>query len=404
MRLLIADTLHPFAIEELRHLGVDVVYEPEIDSDSLPNALQNVGILVVRSKRVSAEAIASSAALNLIVRAGHGVGNIDVQAASARGIYVASCTGKNAVAVAELTMGLILALDRRIPDAVASVKAGRWEKGNFSRADGLYGKRIGIMGLGAVGREVLTRARAFGLVPYAWSRSMTMQRARDFDVIPVNSPVDLAAKSDILTVHLAANDRTRGIVSREVLEALPDGAVFINTARSEIVDYAALAQIAPKKGLRVGLDVYAQFPHVQSGEFEPPTFDPSVLWYGTPHVGAQTMHAKKAVAAETVRIIRSFLVEGTVPNVSNVRSASSARYQLVVRHYDKIGALANILNVIKRHGMNVEELTTNVFDHSTAACTRLNLISRPSEACVQEIGAFKDEVLHVDVVALPIRA
>ncbi len=404
MRLLIADPLHPFAIEELRHLGIDVVYEPEIDSDSLPSALQNVGILVVRSKRVTAEAIASSAGLNLIVRAGHGVGNVDVEAASARGIYVASCTGKNAVAVAELTMGLIVALDRRIPDAAASVRAGRWEKGSFSHADGLYGKRIGIMGLGAVGREVLARARAFGLVPYAWSRLMTMQRARDLDVVPVNSPVDLAAKSDILTVHLAANDRTRGIVSREVLEALPEGAIVINAARSELVDYAALVELAPKKGLRVGLDVYPDFPHAASGDFEPPKFDPSVVWYGTPHIGSQTMHARKAVAAETVRIIRSFLVEGTVPNVANVRSASSARYQLVVRHYDKVGALANILNVIKRHGMNVEALTTNVFDHSAAACTRLNLIARPSEACVQEIGAFKDEVLHVDVVALPIRA
>ena len=404
MRLFIADTLHPFAIEELRHLGVDVVYEPEIDSDSLPSALQNVGILVVRSKRVTAEAIAASSALNLIVRAGHGVGNIDVEAASQRGIYVASCTGKNAVAVAELTMGLVIALDRRIPDAHQALRAGRWEKGNYSRADGLYGKRIGIVGLGAVGREVLLRARAFGMIPYGWSRNLTPQRVRELDIVPAASLADLAAKSDVFTVHVAANDRTRGIVSREVIEALPDGAIVINAARSELMDFAALAEIAPKKGLRLGFDVYPDFPHVAGGDFAAPVFGPDVLWYGTPHIGAQTMHAKKSVAAETVRIIRSFLVEGTVPNVANVRSSSSSRYQMVVRHFDKIGALANILNVIKRHGINVEELTTNVFDHSPAACTRLNLISRPTEACMQEIAAFRNEILHVDVVTLPIRA
>lgn len=404
MRLLIADTLHPLGIEELRHLGVEVVYEPELDSDSLPDAVHNVGILVVRSKRVTAKTIEASNQLNLIVRAGHGVGNIDVDAASERGIYVAACKGRNAVAVAELTMGLILSLDRRIPDAVNSIRDGKWEKGHFAEAGGLKGKRLGILGLGAVGREVLERARAFGMVPHAWSRGLTPARARELDVSAAKSPVDLASKSDILTVHLAANDRTRGLVSREVLEALPDGATFVNAARSELVDYDALLDLAPKKGLRVGLDVYAEFPHVPTSTFEPPSFPSDVIWYGTPHIGSQTQEAKRAVAAETVRIVRGFLVEGTVPNAVNVRTAHSARYQIVVRHYDKIGALANALNVLKRHGINVEELKTNVFDHCSAACTRINVVARPTEQCLQEIGAFRDEVLHVQLVALPILA
>lgn len=404
MRLLIADPLHPFAIEELRHLGVEVVYEPEIDSDSLPRALANIGILVVRSKRVTAGAIDASPALNLIVRAGHGTGNIDVQAASMRGIYVASCTGKNAIAVAELTMALILALDRRVADAVHSIREGRWEKNTFSKADGLFGKGIGIMGLGAVGREVLVRARSFGMRIHGWSRALSAHRAREIGVIPAVSPEELASKVDILTLHLPANDRTRGIVSREVLEALPDGAIFINTARSELVDYAALVQLAHDKSLRVGLDVYPEFPHAGHAVFAPPAFEPDILWYGTPHIGAQTAQAHSAVAAETVRIIRSFLVEGTVPNVANIRAATRARFQIVVRHLDKIGSLANILSVVKRHGINVEDMTNNVFEGAQAACTRLNVVTRPSEACLAEIAAFKDEVLHVDLVALPILA
>lgn len=404
MRLLIADSLHPFAIEELRHLGVEVVYEPEIDSETLPKALANVGILIVRSKRVTAEAIAASSALNLIVRAGHGIGNIDLQAASARGIYVASCGGKNAIAVAELTMALILALDRRVPDAANSVREGRWEKSTFAKADGIYGKAIGILGLGAVGREVLTRARCFGLHPYGWSRSLGVHRARELGIVPAASPEELASKVDILTVHLSASERTRGIVSRQVLEALPPGAIFVNTARSELVDHDALLSVSREKGLRIGLDVYPEFPHVGSGRFAPPAFDPAVMWYGTPHVGAQTTQAQSAVAAETVRIVRSFLVEGTVPNVANVRAATRARFQIVVRHLDRVGSLANILNVIKRHGINVEDMTNNVFEGATAACTRLNVVNRPSEACLAEIAAFKDEILHVDLVALPILA
>ncbi len=404
MRLLIADSLHPFAIEELRHLGVEVIYEPEIDSDSLPQALHNVGILVVRSKRVTATAVEASNALNLIVRAGHGAGNVDVHAASQRGIYVASCMGKNAIAVAELTMALILSLDRRIPHAVQDTRQGTWERGLYAQADGLHGKAIGIVGFGSIGKEVLARTRGFGLIPHVWSRSLSPQRAREIGVTRAASLEELASRVDILTIHLPSTERTRGIVSRAVLEALPDGAMVINTARSEVIDFDLLVEVASKKRLRVGLDVYPDFPHAAHATIEPPAFAPDVLWYGTPHIGAQTMQAKSAVAAEAVRVVRCFLLEATVPNALNVRAASCSRYQLVVRHRDRVGSLAVVLNVLKRHGINVEELTNHVFEGSTAACTRLNVVARPSEACLQEIAAFADEVLHVDVVPLPILA
>ncbi|PIE06123.1 MAG: D-3-phosphoglycerate dehydrogenase [Sorangium cellulosum] len=332
------------------------------------------------------------------------MGNIDVHSASERGIYVAACKGRNAAAVAELTMGILLSLDRRIPDAVQSIRAGKWEKGAYSSAAGLKSKKIGILGLGAVGQEVLERARAFGMIPYAWSRGLTASRAREMDVTAAKSPKDLASKVDILTVHLAANERTAGLVSRDVINALPQGATFINVARSELVDQTALLELAEKKQLRVGLDVYADFPHVPTASFDPPKFPPHVLWYGTPHIGSQTQEAKRAIAAETARIVRGFLVEGMVPNAVNVRTAHSARYQIVIRHYDKVGALANALNVLKRHKINVEELKTNVFEQGTAACTRINVVARPTEHCLQEIGAFHDEVLHVQLVALPILA
>src|SRR6478609_6997593 len=172
MRLLLADKIDIQSLEELRVLGVEIVSRPELTKETLPQALEGVGILVVRSTEVTARAIEAGRQLNLIIRAGAGVNTIDVPAASARGIYVANCPGKNAMAVAELTLGLILALDRRLVDATTDLRAGRWDKTRYASARGLFGQRIGIAGLGSIGLEVLTRARGFGLEPWAWSRSL----------------------------------------------------------------------------------------------------------------------------------------------------------------------------------------------------------------------------------------
>src|SRR5579864_9171065 len=173
MRLLIADKLHPRAIEELRTLPLEVVYEPELTRESLERRLIGVGILVVRSTEVTAAAIENAKQLNLIVRAGAEFRTIDVRAASKRGIYVANCPGRNAAAVAELVFGLMLSLDRRVPDAVASLRAGRWERQEYSKAEGIHGKTLGVIGLGDIGREVASRARTFGLNVVGWSRSLT---------------------------------------------------------------------------------------------------------------------------------------------------------------------------------------------------------------------------------------
>lgn len=405
MRLLVADRFPEPALEELRLLGLDVDYRPSLDRDSLPEALGGVGILVVRSTEVSARAFDLGRELNLVIRAGAGTSNIDVRAASARGVYVANCPGRNANAVAELVYGLILSLDRRIPDAVASLRAGRWERAEFSGADGLSGKTLGVAGLGAIGRDVASRARAFGMTPHAWSRALSPSRAQEAGVVHAPSLQVLASRSDVLSLHLPITPATKGIVGRAVLEALPDRAMLVNTARADLIDLQALAEIAPKKRLRVALDVWQGEPRTPGEGYASPLLSlEGALVYGTPHIAAQTTQAQRAIAAEVVRIARSFLVEGNVPNVVNVCGTSPARYQLVVRHLDKIGVLANVLGVIKRHGINVEEVSNTVFDGATAACVKIRLAGRPSEACLHEINAFSDEVMHVDLVALPMRA
>ncbi len=405
MRLLIADKLHPRAVEELRTLPVDVIYEPELTKETLETQLHNIGILVVRSKEVTRKAIEGARQLNLIVRAGAETSTIDVRAASERGIYVANCPGKNASAVVELVLGLIVSLDRRIPDAVASLRAGRWERTEYAKAEGVIGKTIGIAGVGAIGRDLAVRAKAFGLHPIGWSRSLSPAKAAELGIGHASSLEELAAKSDILTIHLGLNDRTRQIVGRRVFEALPKRAIFINCARPDLVDYDAMRDAIVNRGLRVGLDVVPNEPRGKK-EISPELFTlttPSAtggFLYGTPHIAASTDQAQLSIATETVRVIRSFLLEGTVPNVVNVTNLSTARFQMVVRMLDKVGTLANVLSVIKRHGINVEEITNTVFDGASASCAKLRIVSRPTEACMHEIRAF-EEVLHVDVVTLP---
>lgn len=406
MRLLIADKLHQRAIEELRTLPVEVVYEPELTRESLEQRLTGIGILVVRSTEVTAAAIDNAKQLNLIVRAGAERATIDVRAASRRGIYVANCPGKNACAVAELVYGTMIALDRRIPDAVASLRAGRWERQEYGKSEGLFGKVLGVAGLGAIGREVVHRARAFGLQPHVWSRSLTPAKAAELGVSYAASLEELASRSQVLTLHLALTERTRHIVSRRVIESLPDRAIFINAARADLVDQEALLEAVEKRGVRAGLDVFPDEPR-GTRTFAAPDlfrFHPSGgLIYGTPHIAAATDQAQLAIASETVRIIRSFLLEATVPNVVNVSSSTAARFQLVIRMMDKVGTLAHVLSVLKRHGINVEEVTNTVFEGGSAACAKLRLLLRPTEACLAEIRAF-DEVLHLDLVTLPMIA
>lgn len=405
MRLLIADKLHPRAVEELRTLPVDVIYEPELTKETLETSLHNVGILVVRSKEVTRKALESARQLNLIVRAGAETATIDVKAASERGIYVANCPGKNASAVAELVFGLIVSIDRRIPDAVASLRAGRWERTEYAKAEGVIGKTIGIAGLGAIGREVACRAKTFGMHPIGWSRSLSPARAAELGIGHASSFEELASRSDVLTVHLGLTDRTRGIVSKRIFEIMPKRGIFINCARPDLVDTDAMRDAILNKGIRVGIDVVPNEPRGKKEittdlyNLATPSSTGGFL-YGTPHIAASTDQAQLAIATETVRVIRSFLLEGTVPNVVNVTNLSTARFQMVIRMLDKVGTLANVLAVIKRHGINVEEVTNTVFDGGSASCAKLRIVSRPTEACLHEIRAF-EEVLHVDIVTLP---
>jgi D-3-phosphoglycerate dehydrogenase / 2-oxoglutarate reductase len=398
MHVLVVDPFPESALAELRALGLAVEHRTGLDEAALATAVRDVGVLVVRSTAVTAKVIDAAPRLNLIVRAGAGVNTIDVRAASTRAIYVANCPGKNAAAVAELTMGLILSLDRRIPDAALELRSGKWKKAEYSKAGGIHGRTIGIAGLGSIGCEVLSRARAFGLVAHAWSRSLTPERASEMGVAFASSLEQLASRVDILTLHLPLSGVTKKVVGREVLEAMKDGAMLINTSRAEVIDEAALRDAVNRKKIRVGVDVLEGEPSAGEASFSSPLAALAGV-VATPHIGASTEQAQSAIARETVRIVRSFLTEGTVPNVVNISVASPARSQLVVRHLDRVGVLANVLAVIKRHEINVEEVSNTIFEGAEAACAKMRLAERPSDDCLSELGKIGD-VLHVDCVPL----
>ncbi|HVP69524.1 MAG TPA: 3-phosphoglycerate dehydrogenase family protein [Anaeromyxobacteraceae bacterium] len=399
MMILVADTFPRERLADFEALGLRVVHDASVSAKDLPAKARDASVLVVRSKQVIGEVFEGAPALSLVVRAGAGVNTIDVAAASRRGVYVANCPGQNSIAVAELAIGLLVSLDRRIPDNVERLRAGKWDKKTFSEARGLFGRTLGIAGVGAIGREVAHRARALGMRIVAWSRSLDDAKARDLGVERAPDLGALAASCDALSLHLPLTKETRGIVSREMLAAMRPGALLVNTARAELVDEAALVEAVRAGRVRVGADVFAGEPEKGQADFQSPLAAlPGV--YGTHHIGASTEQAQDAIARETVRIVEAFVRFGRVPNCVNVARKTPARARLVVRHYDKVGVLANVLSAIREAGINVEEVTNTVFEQAAAASCSIDLDDVPSADLLARIRARQDEVLFVDCVSL----
>ncbi len=406
MKILIADKFEQSGIDGLNALGCQVAYEPNLRDDALVSELRSSGarVLVVRSTQVT-EAMLDAGQLSLIVRAGAGVNTIDVAAASRRGIYVSNCPGKNSVAVAELTFALILALDRRIPDNVAELKSGKWNKKEFSKARGLYGRTLGLVGFGSIGQEVARRARGFGMPVVVWSRRFAhdsearRQVIEAFGIEVADTVDEVVALADIISIHLASTKDTRGFVDANALRHAKPGAMLINTARGELLDYRAVAEAVKEKGLRVGLDVFANEPSDAEGLISDPILTlPNVI--GTHHIGASTDQAQEAIADETVRIVRTFVETGRVPNVVNLAKQTPATHMLVVRHRDRPGVLAHVFERLRDAHLNVQETENIIFEGAHAAVARINLDGEPSRGIMEAIQAGNSEILDLQLVKL----
>ena len=400
MRVLIADKFEQSGRDRLAAIGCEVVYQPGTKDEALVKAIQQTlpDVLVVRSTVVN-KAMLEAGALKLVVRAGAGYNTIDVATASRRGIYVSNCPGKNSIAVAELAFALILSLDRRVPDNVISLRQGEWNKELYSKARGLYGRTLGLIGLGKIGSEMVPRARAFGMPVVAWSRSLTPERAESLGIECKGSPEEVAAASDIVSVHLALNPGTKGILSSKFFGAMREGAYFINTSRGEIVDQAALAQAIKERKVRAGLDVFAGEPTTGKGQFgDPLGRDPGV--YGTHHIGASTEQAQEAIAAETARIVEVFKATGKVPNVVNLARRTPATHALVVRHLDRPGVLAGVLDALRTAEINVQEMENVVFEGAEAAVAHINIDRAPAQELIDRCRAENANIIEISLLSL----
>jgi D-3-phosphoglycerate dehydrogenase len=401
MKVLIADKFEKVGIDGLKELGCTVVSQPEVTAATLPAALksQDPTVLIVRSTKVTAEALRSGPSLGLVIRAGAGIDTIDVPAASDRGVFVSNCPGRNSIAVAELVFGLLLSCDRRIPDQVADLRAGKWNKGEYSRARGLHGRTLGVVGLGQIGREIAVRARAFGMHVAAWSRNLTLAEAERLGVRYCQTPLEVARVSDAVSINVAANADTRNLVNEEFLAAMRPGAYLINTSRGMVVDEAALLEAVQTRGIRAGLDVFQDEPADPKGTFDSAIGKaPGV--YGTHHVGASTEQAQVAIAHEVIRIVEEFKEAGTVPNCVNRLARSSATHILAVRHRNRPGVLADVFRVLADRAINVEEVENIIYHGAHATLARIHLDGKPDAAAVEAIRKGNEHIISVELTAI----
>jgi D-3-phosphoglycerate dehydrogenase len=313
-RVLISDKLEAPGLDLLRQAGFELDERHGLAGAALREAVRAADGLIVRSgTRVTAELLDDPGRLRAVVRAGVGVDNIDVAAATRRGIVVMNTPGGNTVSTAEHTVAMLLALARGIPAADASLRQGRWERGRFVGTQ-LAGKTLGVVGLGRVGREVARRAAGLDLAVVGFDPFLSPDKAAQLGIESVGSLDQLLPRCDFLTVHTPLTDETRGLVGAAELARLPRGARVLNCARGGIIDEGALAE-ALRSGHLAGaaLDVYAQ---------EPPPADHPLLGLPhvvlTPHLGASTVEAQASVAREAAQLLIDFLTRGVVQFAVNM--------------------------------------------------------------------------------------
>jgi D-3-phosphoglycerate dehydrogenase len=399
MRVLIADKFPASGREVLARSG-DVIYKPELGEVDLPAALLDSGadILVVRSTVVNASAM-EAPNLSLVIRAGAGVNTIDLKAASRRGIFVANCPGKNAIAVAELTFALLLALDRRIVDATVELRQGQWNKAKYGKARGIKGQTLGLIGFGLIGREVATRARAFGMKVVCHDlRHPSAEECEATGITVAPTLEALMRASDVVSVHVPYNKATHHLIGAEQLAWLKPGSLVLHTSRGGVIDDAALADAVRSGHLRAGLDVFEGEPAEAKAAYRGLPADLEGV-YATPHIGASTDQAESAIADEVLRIVHDYAAHGVVHHSVNLADRH-ARYSLVVRHLDRVGVLAGVLSALREEGVNVQGMHNIIFAGGEAGCATITFEQPPSDNLLPRLRA-NEAILAVELRAAP---
>ena len=398
MKVLLADTLPDAAVERLEAAGDEVTRMPELDGDTLPDHIAGFEVLIVRSTKVTTATLDAADSLGLIVRAGAGTNTIDTERAAALGVYVCNVPGKNALAVAELTIGLLIAIDRHIAAGTADLRRGVWNKKTYAKANGLFGRRMGIIGVGDIGIATAARAWAFGIDVVAVTKpgrsDAAVARAEAASITFVDSLDELLSTSDIVSLHVPGSPDTRGMVDAGFLGAMKDGAILLNTSRGDVVDEAALIDAMDNRGIRAGLDVYANEPSSGSGEFDSTIAKhPSVV--GTHHVGASTNQAQAAVTDGTIETVHAYRT-GSPINCVNLDPVPTKAATITVRHHDRVGVLASVLQILRKEQLNVSNMQNRVFIGSKAAVASIDVGHLPSDEIIEEVQSLTD-VIYIAV-------
>lgn len=394
LKVLVADKFPDKYIQQMKDLDLEVIYNAKLGEKDLSEAAKDVDILIVRSTIVNEEAINSSSKLNLIIRAGSGVNNIAISAANKKGIYVTNCPGMNAVAVAELAFGLMLSLDRFIPDNVNDFNKGIWNKDKYSKGKGLKGKTLGVIGVGNIGREVAKRAAAFEMNVYG----KDITRIEGVQIKDFSEMDQLLPLCDVVTIHLPATPQTKGLFNKKMFSYMKDGAYLINTSRHDVIVEDDLFEAIKEKNLRVALDVFKGEPEGKGGEVSSKLQNNSNI-YVTHHIGASTEQAQDAVAEETINIIKHFVHSGVIDHWVNRAKITDAKFQLVVKHFDKPGVLAAVLDAIRSGQINIEEIENIIFEGGIAACCTMKLQSAATADMLKKISENTNviSVSHVEI-------
>jgi len=394
LKVLVADKFPDKYIQQMKDLDLDVIYNPKLGEKDLPQEAVDVDIIVVRSTVVNEETINNGKKLNLIIRAGSGVNNINIAAANKKGIYVTNCPGMNAVAVAELAIGLMISIDRFIPDNVTDFNKGVWSKDKYSKGKGLKGKTLGLIGVGNIGKEVAKRALAFEMNVYG----KDITRIEGVQIKDFSEMDQLLPLCDIVTIHLPSTPQTKGLFNKKLFGYMKNGAYLINTSRQDVIVEDDLLEAIKEKNIRYACDVFKGEPELKSGDVSSKLQNnPNV--YVTHHIGASTEQAQDAVAEETISIIKKFVHSGVIDHWVNRAKITDAHYQLVVKHYDKPGVLAGVLDIIRSGKINIEEIENIIFEGGIAACCTMKLQNAATAEMLKNISENSNviSVSHVEI-------
>jgi len=400
-QILMADKFQESYLGKLKELGHEITLNPDLKADDLPKAIVGYEVIIVRSTKITAETIDASDNLSLIIRAGAGVNTIDVDAAAKKGIFVCNTPGKNSIAVAELAFGLMLSIDRKIPDCVIELRNSQWNKKKYSKADGILGKTVGIIGLGDIGQAFAARAHAFGMKILAYDpiaqKNMPPKVAamvEDRIVTFCTDAADLVKEADVITVHVPSNAHTKGMINKELLKNIKENAILINTSRGNIVNDEALLEAIKEKNIRLGLDVYNDECATATGSFETElSKSPNV--YGTHHIGASTEQAQNAIAAEVVEILDKF-EQGIILHPVDIEMEPKTKFTLIVRIFDRVGVIASICLLLKESGVNIQQMEGRVFAGENAQQIILHLSKCIDKGTIDKLAKLEN-VIQVSV-------